>query len=84
MINAKRLLKAGAAWASIAYIICFFGVLLFPGLRFDFPRYGLHMIVPMGINVMTVGTFISGLVFWNIIAFVGLWLFAVLFNSMKE
>ncbi|OHA09381.1 MAG: hypothetical protein A3B37_02350 [Candidatus Sungbacteria bacterium RIFCSPLOWO2_01_FULL_59_16] len=84
MISTQHLLEAGAAWISIVYVICYAGVALFPGVRPGFMRYGLHMGVDMGQNILTVGTFISGLVIWNIIALAGFWLFAALWNATKN
>lgn len=83
MINTKHLLKVTALWISIVYIICFGGVALVPGIRPWFMRYALHMNVSMGENVATITTFISGLLIWNVIAFLGAWLFAFLHNKIK-
>jgi hypothetical protein len=84
MINTTHLLKVGAAWITIVFLVCFFGVLFFPNLRYYFPLYGLHMMVPMGANALTLTTFISGLLIWNIIVCIGLWLFAALYNTFKK
>lgn len=84
MINTTHLLKVGAAWTTIVFLICFFGVLFFPNLRYYFPLYGLHMMVPMGANALTLTTFVSGLLIWNVVVSAGLWLFATLFNSIKK
>ena len=84
MIDTKHLLKVASAWISIVYIICFVGVALFPGVRPGFMRYGLHMGIDMGQNLLTLGTFISGLVIWNVIALLAVWLFASLYNTIKH
>lgn len=84
MINIKHLLKVAAAWISIVYVVCYAGVAMFPGIRPGFMRYGLHMGVDMGQNILNFGTFISGLIIWNIIALLAVWLFATLFNSIKK
>lgn len=84
MINTRHLLKVAAAWVSIVYVVCFAGVALFPGIRPGFMMYALHMNVDMGQNVATFGTFISGLIIWNIIALLAVWLFAYLFNAIKN
>jgi len=80
----KHLLKVGAAWISIVYVICFVGVALFPGLRGGFMKYGLHTAFSIGQNMLSFGTFLSGLIIWNIIAIASLWLFVQLFNSIKK
>ncbi len=84
MINSKHLLKVSAAWVSIVYVICYAGVALFPGIRPGFMRYGLHMGADRVENILTFGTFISGLALWNIIAAAGVALFAVLYNTIKK
>lgn len=86
MIDTKHLLKVSAAWTSIVYAICYFGVAAYPGVRPGFMMYGLHMSgLGMGwTNVLTGGTFISGLVIWNVIAVLAVWLFAALFNGIKK
>jgi len=83
-MNTKHLLKTTSAWISIVYIICFAGVALFPGIRPDFMRYALHTGVDMGVNVLTLGTFISGLVIWNIIAVLAVWLFVSLYKKIGQ
>lgn len=84
MINTKHLSKVAAAWISIVYVVCYVGVAFFPGIRPGFMRYSLHMGIDMGRNILTPVTFLSGLVIWNIIAFLGAWLFAALFNGIKK
>jgi len=84
MINIQRLLKVGAAWISIVYVICYAGVALFPGVRPGFMRWGLHTVIDTGRDALTFGTFIAGLVIWNIVALLGLWLFAALWNAIKQ
>jgi len=83
-MNTKHLLKVTSAWISIVYVICYAGVALFPGIRPGFVRYGLHMVIDMGQNILTLGTFILGLIIWNVIALLAVWLFAFLYNSIKE
>lgn len=84
MINTNHLIKVSASWISIVYAICYFGVIMFPGIRPGFMRYGLHMGIDTGQNILTIGTFISGLIIWNIIAFLAVWLFASLYNGIKK
>lgn len=84
MIHTQHLLKVASAWISIVYVVCYAGVALIPGIRPGFMQYGLHMGIDMGRNVLTLGTFISGLVIWNIVALLGVWLFVFLFNRIKE
>jgi len=84
MINTKHLLKVIAAWVTIVYVVCFVGVALIPGVRPWFMQYALHMNIGMGENILTLTTFISGLVIWNVVAVLGAWLFAFLHNNIRH
>lgn len=84
MINIPHLLKVSAAWISIIYIICFTGVALLWEIRSGFMMYALHTDMGVGNNILTLETFISGLVIWNIVTILGVWLFAYLFNTIKK
>ena len=83
MNNMKHLLKVAAAWTSIVYAVCFAGVALFPGIRPAFMYYGLHTTVGTGADALSLTTLISGLVVWNVVAFLAVGLFAVLSNRIK-
>jgi len=82
-MNTKHLLRVASAWISIVYIVCFAGVAFFPGIRPGFMRYGLHMGIDMGQNILTLGTFFSGLFIWNIITLLAVGLFVLLYNRIK-
>jgi hypothetical protein len=84
MINTGHLIKVGVAWISILYVVCFVGVAFFPALRQQFMLYALHTDVSTGQNVMTLATFVVGLIIWNVIAALVTGLFAVLFNNIKQ
>ena len=84
MINTRHLLKVMAAWVTIVYVVCFAGVALIPGVRPWFMHYALHMNISMGDNVVTLTTFVSGLIIWNVIGLLGVWLFAFLHNEIKR
>lgn len=83
MINTTHLQKVAVAWTSIVWTICFVGVALFQDIRAAFALYALHLNASLGENVMTLTTFLSGLVIWNIIAWLAVGLFSVLFNRIK-
>lgn len=84
MINTKRLLKVTIAWTSIVYAVCYAGVTLFAGIRPAFMMYAVHTQMDLGRDVMTLGTFISGIIIWNIVAVLAAWLFAALWNAIKN
>ncbi|MFA6414768.1 MAG: DUF5676 family membrane protein [Candidatus Paceibacterota bacterium] len=83
MINTTQLQKVALAWTSIVWTVCYLGVLLFPDIRSAFALYALHLTTSFGENVMTLTTFVSGLVIWNIVAWLAVGLFASLFNRMR-
>ncbi len=84
MINTKHLLKVASAWTSIVYVICFLGVAIYPASRVMLMRYAMHADFPLTSNYFGFGYFISGLIIWNVIALAGTWLFAFLFNTIKD
>ena len=83
MLSTTRTLKITSLWISIVYIICFGGVALVPGIRAWFMQYALHTQIDLGTNIMTLGTFVTGLIIWNILAILAVWLFVLLSNYVK-
>lgn len=83
MINTSCVLKASLAWISVLYVICFVGVALFPSIREGFALYALHTDIDLGRNVETFGTFLSGLIIWNVVTYLSVWLFVALYNNIK-
>jgi hypothetical protein len=71
------------AWTTIAYVICFVVVLIFPSIRELFFQYALHTSITIKNLDMNIGNFISGLIIWNVLDVVFVWLFASLYKSIK-
>lgn len=84
MINTKHLLKVASAWVSVIYVVCYLGVAIFPGSRMFMMKYALHADATFKSDYFGFGYFISGLVIWNIVALLGAWFFAYLFNTIKK
>lgn len=84
MMNTTHVLKVTVVWISIVYVVCFGGVALLPGIREWFMMNALHTNVSSFENVLTLGTFISGLIIWNIVAVLAVWLFSFLWNVFKR
>lgn len=84
MINTKHLLKVASAWISIVYAICYAGVAIYPAIRDLFMKYSLHADVNFVSDFFSIGYFISGLIIWNVVAILGVWLFACLFNRIRK
>ncbi|MBI2475060.1 hypothetical protein HYV69_01410 [Candidatus Uhrbacteria bacterium] len=83
MNNLNHLLKVTAVWTTIVYVVCFVVVAFYPPIRELFFQYALHTKIAVGTIDMNVGNFISGLIIWNIIDIVSVWLFAALYKSVK-
>ena len=83
MIEIRHLLKVTVAWTSIVYAICYFGVSMYPPIRMMTWRYAMHMDWNVASGYFGFGYFISGLIIWNVVALLGVWLFALLFNKIK-
>ena len=83
MNNTSHLLKVTAVWVSVVYIVCYVGVWLYPPIRDLFLSAALHASVPVTSGPFTPGTFISGLIIWNIVAVLAVWLFAYLYNAIR-
>jgi hypothetical protein len=83
MINTKHLLKVSVVWISIVYTICYAGVAIYPPIRNLFMRYSLHADATVTTNYLGIGYFVSGLIIWNVVVLLGVWLFASLFNKIK-
>lgn len=84
MINTTKVIKVSMLWISITYVICYIGVALIPEIRQQFMLYALHTSVDTGENILSITNFITGLILWNLITGFGIWLFAVLFNKIKD
>ena len=83
MINTTRALKVASSWVTVVYVVCYGGVALFPGIRSSFMQYALHTRLDTGENVMTLTTFVAGLIIWNVISVLATWLFVALTNYFK-
>ena len=83
LMTNHRVLKITCSWISIVYVVCFGGVALMPGIRPWFMEYALHTEVSIGINTVTLTTFITGLIIWNVVAVLVVWLYGVLDNYFK-
>lgn len=83
MNNLNHLIKVTMAWTTIVYIICYAVVALFPASRELFMQYALHSNLEMQSGNFGVVPFISGLIVWNIIDVIAVWLFATLFKTIK-
>lgn len=84
-MNTTRAVKIGLAWINITYILCYVIAGLLPaGARPSILPYVLHLSVGPVENIFTLGNFVIGLIIWNLIVGVGIWLVGFLANSIKN
>ena len=83
MNNVKHLLTVTATWTSIVYAACYLAVWLYPSIRDLFLTTALHAQVPLTSGPFTIGTFVAGLVVWNLGTLLGVWLFAYLYKTIR-
>jgi hypothetical protein len=83
MNNLKHLLTVVAAWTAIAYAACYAIIALFPGVRELFVKTALHADVSMTPVPFDIGTLVVGLIFWEIIVILGVWLYAYLYKTVR-
>lgn len=85
MFNTARNIKVGVAWMTIAYVICFAVVGLMPATREWFFAYALHYDFELvGRTDVTAANFIAGLVWWDVLVALGIWLWGALWNRIKK
>jgi len=84
MINTKQISKVFCLWVSIIYIVCFLGVAIYPPIRQLFMRFALHMEIAATSDYISFGYLISGLIIWNIITLLAVWLFAAISNGLLK
>ncbi len=79
-----REFKVTSAWISIIYVVCYLGVALYPPIRPITLKYALHLDVALQSGPFDLGIFIAGLVIWNVVAFLAVWLFLALNKAIKR
>lgn len=84
MINTKQITKAFCLWVSVIFIVCFLGVAIYPPIRQLFMRFALHTEIAATSDYISLGYLISGLIIWNIVTFLAVWLFAAIYNTIKK
>lgn len=83
MFDTKRYAKIAIAWTTVAYVVCYLVVMFYPPVRSAFFLYALHAEIPFTASVFTSATFIGGLVWWNVLALLSVWLWSFLYNRIK-
>ncbi len=83
-MNTFRAVKIGLAWINITYILCYVLFGLLPVVRPSALPYILHLNVGPVENIFTLSNFIVGLILWNVIVGVGIWLVGFLANHIKN
>ncbi len=83
-MNTMRVIKIGLAWTTIAWTVCYLLLGLIPGLGSAIVPYLVHMNVGAVENIFNFGTFIIGLILWNVIIAAGIALAGLLSNYITD
>jgi hypothetical protein len=78
-----RTLKIGLAYINIAYAFCYLVLGLIPSTRPTLLPYLLHLNVGPVENIFTLPNFLGGLILWNVIVGVSIWLVELLARYIK-
>ncbi len=86
MLNSSRLALVVVQFTTITWIVCTAFVALSPGFAGRMSNLAFHMMQATGLADprLTVGGFVLGLIFWDIIAYLAAVLFAWLWNRSVE
>lgn len=84
MLNVSKVVTVAVQWTTVVTIVCALFVWLFPGLTAQLTPILFHAVsgtaeVPM----LTVGSVLLYIIFWDILAALGAWLLATLWNRTK-
>ncbi len=85
-MKTTRAVKIGLAWITITYVLCYMVAGLLPAeARPSLLPYLVHFttIGPVE-NIFTLNNFVAGLILWNVIVGVGIWLAGFLARYIKN
>jgi len=83
-MNTTRAVKIGLAWINITYVFCYVVLGLLPVVRPSALPYILHLNVGPVENIFTFSNFLVGLILWNVIVGVSIWLVGFLAGYIKN
>lgn len=86
MLNASRVSMVTVQWTTIAWVICSALFALLPSYSYQMMDSSFHMIRTAGTADprLTFGGFFMGLIFWNVVVYLGVQLFAWLWNRSAD
>ncbi|MBI2589778.1 hypothetical protein HYW32_02025 [Candidatus Berkelbacteria bacterium] len=86
MLDTNRVTSVTIQWTTITYLVCSAFVALFPGFALWVSRMTFHLaqVGDLDRARLTFPGFFVGLIFWNIVAYLGSALFAWLWNQKSK
>lgn len=83
-MNTNKVTKTAMIWISILYTVCVILVLIIPAMMQSASSAIFHGMSSDVLSVsITIGSFIYGLIVWNIITVASVWLFGTIYNKVK-
>lgn len=83
MLNGAKIAKVTFVWATIVYLVCVLLAWLLPSVYMWGARNMVHFGMVTDAPTMTLAGVIQGLIIWDVVAVVILWLFVWLYNRLK-
>lgn len=83
MLNGMKISKVAVVWATILYAVCVLVVGLLPSVYGLFSSYIVHFGTTVSKPEITFVSVLIGLILWNIVVFISVWLFVWLYNKMN-
>lgn len=87
MLNLTRVTTVAVEWMTVAYLVCAAGVALLPGPSVWMSQRAFHMMGGYNFSdnpMLSMPNLLVGLVFWDIVAYLGAALFVWLWNRSSK
>lgn len=83
MLNGTKIAKVMVIWGTILYVVCVFFAGILPSVYGWFVSYVVHFGAMPTKPAITFVSAIIGLILWDIVVYLAVWLFVLLYNKMK-
>lgn len=83
MLNSAKIAKVTVVWMTILYIICTLIAAILPGIYAKFAGLLVHFGAVSQKPNITFLSAIVGLIVWDIVVYIAVWLFVAIYNRTK-
>ena len=83
MLNGAKIAKVTLLWATIVYLVCVLIAWILPSVYTLGAKNMVHFGMTVSAPTLTLAGVIQGLIIWNVLAVVMVWLFVWLYNKTK-